>query len=222
MNILFIGNSHTFFNGLPFVVRSFLRQDDPTTEAWMDAVGGMTLAWHANEPKTQANILYHPWDFIILQEKTHPFDGYPVLRESCLALQPFLSRSTARVLLYMTWAEKRFPENQPILEDAFQRTAQELGWGLAPVSRAWQALRRDHPKIELYYEDGEHAGPRGSYLAACVFYAVMTGKSPLGMPAAVSVSGDRLIDLPESEANILQQYAQQAVLGAPSFSSPHQ
>ncbi len=42
MQILFIGNSHTFCNGLPYQVRELLRTSNPDVDVAMCATGGMT------------------------------------------------------------------------------------------------------------------------------------------------------------------------------------
>jgi hypothetical protein len=211
MHILFIGNSHTFCNGLPFQIRQLLRISHPQVEVVMVASGGVTLGWHAQNPETQMAIKYQAWDFIILQQKTHPFDGYRALQQDCGSLLPFLRRTSARVLLYMTWAEKRLPSNQARLERAFTRAARENNFGLAPVSKAWQALLHEENPLSLYDTDGEHANPAGSYLAACVFYAVISGASPLGLPGRIEINGEVLVDLSPEQAGRVQAAAWTAV-----------
>jgi hypothetical protein len=56
------------------------------------------------------------------------------------------------------------------------------------------------------------ASPAGSYLAACVFYAVLAGHSPEGLPGRLNVHGDDLANLPEDQARRLQESACWAVL----------
>ena len=42
------------------------------------------------------------------------------------------------------------------------------------------------PEPELYFSDGSHPSPAGSYLAACTFYATLFHASPVGLPGKVS------------------------------------
>ena len=71
MRILFIGNSHTYFNGMPFMVRHMLRQGGrPQAEVSMVAPDGRPLSWHVKEPTTRFAIRMHPWDRIVLQQQT--------------------------------------------------------------------------------------------------------------------------------------------------------
>jgi hypothetical protein len=50
---------------------------------------------------------------------------------------------------------------------------------VAPVGAAWQSIEQD-PGIELWAGDGVHPTTAGSYLTACVFYVMLTGRDPIG------------------------------------------
>ena len=78
---------------------------------------------------------------------------------------------------------------------------------MAPVGIAWENCLRRHPGIALYQADGQHPTEAGSYLAACVMYCTLFGKSPLGLPAKLSLKGVRLCSLPADRAKILQTVA---------------
>jgi formylglycine-generating enzyme required for sulfatase activity len=60
------------------------------------------------------------------------------------------------------------------------------------------------PGFELWHTDGSHPSLHGTYLAASVFYAVLTGKSPEGLEYTAG--------LPAEEARSLQRAAAEAVL----------
>ncbi|MAR94433.1 MAG: hypothetical protein CMA45_05115 [Euryarchaeota archaeon] len=53
---------------------------------------------------------------------------------------------------------------------------------------------------ELYDPDGSHPSLSGSYLAACVLYASMTGESPVGSNDTVSLSASLKLDLQQAAA----------------------
>ena len=218
MKVLFIGNSHTFYNAMPYQVRELLRQFDPAAQVGMCAIGGMTLGWHAEQPETRLAIQYQDWDAIVLQQKTHPFDGVAALRQDCQALQPDLQRSRAKVWLYMTWAEKRWPANQAILDAAFTQVAAEIGATPAPVAHAWCHVRDVAPGLELYDVDQEHASPLGSYLVACVFAALLSGRSPVGWPGRIGVNDAILADIPAAVALEIQ-HAVATAIGQPRASA---
>jgi hypothetical protein len=75
----------------------------------------------------------------------------------------------------MTWAEKRFPENQQKMIDTCKTLASENGTLLAPIGEVWQKVQQEYPDIELYFRDGEHAGPYGDFLIASVLCKLLTG-----------------------------------------------
>lgn len=63
---------------------------------------------------------------------------------------------------------------------------------ISPVGAAWKTVRDSFPLIELYSADESHPSIYGSYLAACVFYATLYQKSPIG--ATYIPSGVNAID----------------------------
>jgi hypothetical protein len=210
MRVLFVGNSHTYMNGLPYQVRELVNAAAGREEcqAWMNAVGGMSLAGHAEEVGTQLNLTCNPWDFVVLQQQTHPFAGYAQFAADYEQLRPHLERSDAEVLLYVTWKRRDAPESdQEELDAAFARLARQRALRVVPVGAAWRRAREVSPEIELYAADGAHASPAGTYLAACVFFGALTGKSPLGLPARISANGTVLAGLPAEHAQALQRIA---------------
>lgn len=213
MRILFVGNSHTYANGLPYQVQTMIghRLGEGSCHAWMVAPGGQPLSWHAAEPTSTMTIRLHHWDWIVLQQATHPFAGYDTLAADYAALAPHIKASGARTLLFVTWSRKIRPHHQEEIDAAFERLAGEHGLTLAPVSRAWHRVLAERPDVELYQPDGSHAAPAGSYLAACVFFAVLTGESPVGLPARIDIAGETLAALPPDAAADLQRISWESV-----------
>lgn len=177
--ILFVGNSHTYFHDMPQMVRELAARAGEETAVTMLTHGGMTLDWHFHQEQTRFNLLYGGYDFCVLQQAAHPFPGYDALSAGVSAIRGLCGESPPRFVLYMTWAEKCRPENQPEMSAAYRRTAEEQGLLLAPVGEVWQAFRQQRPQWELYFEDGAHASPLGSFLAAaCIARAIFPGSRP--------------------------------------------
>jgi hypothetical protein len=61
--------------------------------------------------------------------------------------------------------------------------------------------------LDLWQEDGSHPNEKGTYLAACVFYATLYRQSPEGLGYTGSLS--------EDEALLLQKTAADTVLTEP-------
>lgn len=177
--LLFIGNSHTYFNDMPQMARELAACAGEEAAITMLTHGGMTLDWHFHQEQTRFNLLYGGYDFCVLQQAAHPFPGYEALAAGVSAIRGLCGENPPRFVLYMTWAEKRFPENQAPMTAAYRRTAEEQSLLLAPAGEVWQSFRQGHPEQELYYTDGEHASPLGSFLAAaCIARAIFPGSRP--------------------------------------------
>ena len=73
MRILFIGNSHTYFNDMPALVAKMAQEEGEKCEVTMIAHGGWFLEQHAKEEEVRFNILYGNYDYVVLQEHAHPF-----------------------------------------------------------------------------------------------------------------------------------------------------
>jgi hypothetical protein len=84
------------------------------------------------------------------------------------------------------------------------------------VGIAWQQALAADFKFSLYAPDGSHPSPEGSYLAACVFYATLLGKSPEGLPAQVKKGRQVLVKLDPAIARRLQTIAWKTVKGKAS------
>ncbi len=195
--ILFIGNSHTYFNDMPRMVQELFLCAGEKAEIAMLTHGGMSLDWHFHQEQTRFNILYGEYDSIVLQQVAHPFDGYQPLSDGVAAIRGLAEGLPARFVLYMTWAEKAHPENQAEMSAAYRRVAAEQRTGLAPAGDVWQAFRRLHPEWELYFQDGAHASALGSFLAACCIFLQVYGGSTLPDPVRPAPGCALLSALPE-------------------------
>lgn len=167
MKILFIGNSHTYFNDMPHMVaEDFMKQKNIFCETTMLAHGGWSLRQHAEEPQTRFNIIYGGYDYVVLQDRAHPFEGPAELMASATAINAFIRAAGSIPVAYMTWTRKDDEASQSEMTAAYRKMSDEIGAVLAPVGEKWYSYREEHPDAELYAEDGQHASMLGSSLAA--------------------------------------------------------
>lgn len=212
VKVLFIGNSHTYVNDMPYMFRYLAERARPETEFFvtMLALPGITLGYHAMLPSERFALMYGDYDYAVLQQQAHPFMGREALLREAGYLWKHAQGTKTVPVAAMTWAEKAFPEHQDEMADAYEALAQTLGAVLSPVGRAWAYVRAEHPEIELYYADGEHSSPAGAYLAACVHLKAILGISPIGLPGKIEKNGKAVAEIPEETARILQEAAQKA------------
>lgn len=189
--VLFIGNSYTYANDLPNLIATLAHaaEDRPAFVYDTQLVGGATLQEHWNQGIALTKIRQGNWDFVVLQEQSQ----MPLLDQNAFFQYARLFAAEIKLkgaipLFFMTWARQYAPNTQPALSQAYITIAQDVRGEVAPVGTAWQKSLTQKPALILHAADGSHPNEAGSYLAACVFYAHVYVKSPVGLPPLLSVS----------------------------------
>jgi hypothetical protein len=197
-SILFIGNSYTYFNNVPEMVAALMAEGAGChVQTRMIAPGGAQLRKQWADDHTRAALTERKWDYVILQEQStlgrdYYVDGNPrVVGDELFAPAAALWSKAARdagaqPVFYLTWSRKATPEDQAALNHAYFSAARQAGAPVAPAGIAWQLVRRERPDLELYWKDGSHPSPAGSYLAACAIYAALLHRDPSGLPSRLT------------------------------------
>lgn len=183
MKILFIGNSFTARNDVPGLIADMADARGHTLEHRLISAGGASLRMHWNKGDAPRAIEQTRWDYVVLQEQsTLPVKNAQRTHENIRLFDETIKASGAKMALYLTWARQKVPETQKALTDCYTSIGEELGATIVPAGVAWERLlrRKDHPV--LHDKDGSHPTLAGSYLAACVFFAVLFDESPVGIP----------------------------------------
>jgi hypothetical protein len=203
---LFIGNSYTYYNDLPQMIADLARAGGQQTFQFeMETPGGRTLEKHWKDGKAGGKIAAGHWQFVVLQEQSlRPLKDPQLMFDYATKLQGEISKQQARTILYQSWARKGRIADQAEINRAFQMLGRELKVDVAPVGTAWALALKENPKWALHAEDGSHPTKTGTYLAACVFYSTLYGKSPEGLPGKPG-------DVSDTEAKRLQAIAWEAV-----------
>lgn len=208
--LLFIGNSYTYAsNGLWSIVQGLYRANFPLSHLQVSQVthGGYTLQDHFESIETCQAIDQIQADYVILQEQSQlPVYDPLAFYESVRLLNDLIIRADSKTALYMTHAREYDPEMINGLNTAYTTIAQELNIKSCPAGLAWSNITHNYPSISLYESDGSHPNFRGSYLTACVMYAVLFRKNPIGN----TYINDNAIN--DQEKLILQTVAWQTVL----------
>ena len=166
LSILFIGNSHTYYNDMPLMVKRRAEEAGYDCRVVMIAHGGWFLAQHVKEPDVRFNILHGNYDYVVLQEHAHPFGPEEEFHDAVMTLCKWIGDAGSTPVIYETWAKRDEPEKQGIMDKAHQRAAEEAGALLAPVGELWWDRMRSRPELEMFAADGGHASPVGSDFAA--------------------------------------------------------
>ena len=215
MNILFIGNSHTYLHYMPQMLGELAQAADSGVQLNIDQVTGegAGLQWHWNNAPSRDKIRSGSWDRVVLQDRSGgPLEEFESFQAHARLLDEEIRRQGAKTVFYMTWANKSRPRTQKIIADAYGQIATELGAVLAPVGLAWEKVQALDVELNLHHIDDRHANPSGAYLTACVFYAVFFNASPEGLPATLQIEGKIRLDLAKDRAVFLQKIAYETVV----------
>jgi hypothetical protein len=203
LKVLFIGNSFTARNDLPGLVAQLAAARGRSMEHRLISAGGASLRTHWNAGEAQEAIRDGHYDRVVLQEQsTLPVKNARRMHENVRLFDGAVRATGAQTVLYMTWARQSAPESQQAITDAYAVIGRELGATVVPVGTAWERFLRKHDRPVLHDKDQSHPTLAGSYLAACVFLAVLFEESPVGI-------GDELAGLSAQDLALLQKAARQ-------------
>ena len=215
MRVLFVGNSHTFFNNMPAMIGALAQAAGKRPlYARLLVRGGATLREHAADGVVSRVLSDGGWNALVLQEQQQNPSLPRERREREMnAPARIMSMNAyaigARTIVQMVWA-RRDGDFTNLAGDSFaamhERTvighkelAQTLGAELAPSAIAWKRAMTARPELTLWQPDGSHPSLAGSYLAACVLYKTLYGESPSGLRF--------MAGLPARDAAFLQKIA---------------
>ncbi len=222
-NILFIGNSYTFFNDMPTAIfQKIAESAGYTVQVTAITKGGWTLEKHGDPADeygkaVDAALRENRYDYVILQEQSvrpasEPEKFYAAVR----SLAERVKANGAKIVLYATWGRKTGSkilaehgwtneEMTNMLATAYRTIGKEIGAAVADVGLAfYDVYTHNGDTIDLYNPDLTHPSPVGSYLAALKLFATVFDADP----TAVSYAAD----LPEETAEILKAAAKKATM----------
>ena len=192
--VVFLGNSYTSVNDLPTMFTDLAWSGGHRVETAVRAPGGWTLRDHAHSPDTANLLTSSKWDFVVLQEQSEipsveslrQATMYPAARD----LVPTIRDAGAEPIFFVTWAHRNgWPVNglpdyatmQSSIDAAYLFIAGDQHAPVAPVGYTWENVFKQESNLDLWQDDGSHPTTKGTYLAACVFYASFFSESPVGL-----------------------------------------
>ena len=193
IRVLFIGNSLTSVNDLPHSIAELAKSRNFYMEYDVYAPGGYKLSQHAIDPLVLKKINQGTWDFVVLQEQSQlpafsqeqvKTEVYPYAKKLSQLIRTANPRT--RIAFYMTMAKKNsnsgaYEEMQRRINASYINMAQQNQGLLVPVGLVWENVYLKRPSLDLYIDD-THPNSTGTYLTACVFYAILFKDSPIGLP----------------------------------------
>jgi len=219
-SILFIGNSHTYFNDLPAMVTEMAHAAGAPVSTYRVVKGGWKLCQHADpEGETHVSLLrakkMKTWDYVVLQENASlAISDEENFLSSVQKMHDLLQDHCHTFALYQTHAYHKgsnklhdtglsYDEMYQKLHDAYVKAAPMIDAKRIPSGDGFFAMNKKHGRHEMVQHDGVHATAAGTYMAACLHCAVLLGLDPLQLKTMESVD--------ESLAAIIRQVAHDVI-----------
>jgi len=202
-DVLFIGNSYIYTYDLPTALYNLALSGGDTIYNDSSTPGGATLQGHTTNTTTLSKISERAWDFVVVQEQSQ-MPSFPPAQVSAQTY-PFAqilvdsiksNNECTEPVFFLTWGRKygdasncaNYPPlctyngMQARLRESYLQMGLDNSATVAPCGIAWKnSMTADtDSSINLYTGDNSHPSQAGTYLNACVFYATIFRKSPVG------------------------------------------
>lgn len=184
--VLMIGNSFTFYWNLPQVIECMFQERNENITVDQRTIGGSNLAkhWMLNKKEDYS---IEKYEYLVLNDhSTNPLTNVDACGKYIRKFVKLAKENNSIPLIYGTWEypylkdiSKNKKSNTMEILDSISRLNQAI---YVPVGNAFKYLEESYPEINLYMDDNKHPSPNATYLAACVFYAMITGENPIGLP----------------------------------------
>ena len=191
INVLFVGNSYTFFNKMPHTFFKAEAENAGYTATVTEITkGGYRLAQFA-DPENEHGIRLREaingqhYDVAILQEQSlNPIKNEEQFIAGARDVKALIDAD--KFVLYATWGRN---DGSPHLEElgidrlemteklslAYNKAGEQLGMAVAEVGKAFLEYAENGSKDDLYNPDMSHPSPIGSEIAAKVIFKACVG-----------------------------------------------
>ncbi len=188
--VLFVGNSFTYFNDCDQVVQSIGRDLglDISCSAVTEGAQHLIDTASSSDPvgKRLDEALKKKYTHIVLQEhSTTPVTNYGNFLSGVKQILTKIeaTQDKPKVYLYATWSYESFansrnlsiPESELLLRNAYHDVAAATNTMVSDVGKAFSYVYSNYPSINLYHTDSKHPCFTGTYLSASVQAATMFG-----------------------------------------------
>ncbi len=191
-NVLFIGNSMTFYNEMPVLFRNIAEAKGKELIVESFTEGGVGLAQHVAEAEVFRIIASRQWDKVVLQPGTSESAGLSLRTDSVASLVRQLidsikiGNTDAKVVIYEISNGIASNDNgggnydyyfytQGIIKDSVTNIARLSGVPFAPVGECFREhYYTAHHDLMLHSSFNDvHPNLKGSYLGACAIYETL-------------------------------------------------
>jgi hypothetical protein len=227
---IFIGNSFFYYNnGVPGILSQMEKAVDPANKLayrnTMVTIGGSGFDWHDVESYFRPNAIgsysFDDDNNVVFNKLDRLFDVAVMMDCSQCPIHPKLKSvftdyvkknsdivraKGTRPVFFMSWAYADKPEMTAQLAEAYTVAGNANNALVIPAGLAFARAVAKQPELNLYAPDKRHPSLAGTFLAASVVFAALTGKSPVGNPYLAGVDAPTAKFLQEVAWETVQDY----------------
>jgi hypothetical protein len=176
--ILFIGNSHTSGNNLPFIVEELINNNVDSTVKVVRVSSSSFLSEHITTQSSLDTFYSEKWTHVILQAQKFSSSQSTLYPTDAAKRWVELTKSThgATPVFFAEHPQRGSVGESLHIHTIYSNIAKEHPACVAPVGFAWDKYAMAYPTSDLWANDGNHANPHGAHLTALVLYSVITGE----------------------------------------------
>lgn len=168
-NVLFIGNSLTYTNNLPQLVKKYAKLKGIEVNTKMVAFPNYSIEDHWNDGQVQVLLSSKKYDFVILQQgPSSQSDGRKMLIEYGEKYSSLCKSNEAKMCYFMVWPALNYYHTFDNVIKNHKDAASINNSILLPVGKIWKDYIDSTKDNEYYGPDGFHPSLKGSQIAAKV------------------------------------------------------
>lgn len=174
-NILFIGNSLTYTNDLPSLVKFRAEHNGINLGIKMIARGNYALIDHWDDGVIQKEIRTKQYDYVVIQQgpSSQAF-GHQILVDYGRRITTLCDEYEAVLAYYMVWpALTNYDTFEAVIKN-HENAASRNRALLCPVGAVWKSHFDTTDDFDYYGSDGFHPSIKGSEVAAEVIFNTLT------------------------------------------------
>ncbi len=187
MNILFLGNSYTYYNDMPKIFEHICREFGHDVSVDSVTHGGYSFEDFLTPGDEDGELFLrklkeNEYDIVVLQEQSvRPASSPEKFFSSLRVLVPMIREAGAEPVLYETWGRRDGHETlekhswtheqmQEKLKESYTNAGKEFDIRVVYAGEKFHRAYRSETGDRVFFEDGTHPSPLGSTIVALEFY----------------------------------------------------
>ncbi|GAB5553629.1 MAG: hypothetical protein Sapg2KO_32200 [Saprospiraceae bacterium] len=168
-HLLFVGNSLTYYNDLPRLVKDEAAKRDIEIATKTLAKGNYAIVDHWDDGSVQSLIRSKKYDFVIIQQGPSSQDeGFNILVESGADYAELCKANDTKLAYFMVWPSRNYYHTFDGVIKNYTTAATVNNAILCPVGKVWKKHFNETNDFSYYGLDGFHPSLKGSEVAANV------------------------------------------------------